>query len=524
VKNLFEMLKSACERNASKVFFVRENITYSEFLRKVMARAVAIRKIGLNHGDVVALASQNSANYIITYFALVSQGIQVLMLDASHTKNEHLSLIERTGARIMVGQKRYQIPEVAFIDIETIDENDTDGFVAADLGTEYPASISFTSGSTGAPKIVVWRHGSLLDLYEGLKSYRDVFGMNSMTCGVLPFSHIYGVITHIMEPLANDGSILIQVASTSMRGIMEDFVNFKPNVAAGVPRVWELYYKAIEAEYRKNKKWRKLKFLIWARPVLSAFGLDFIVRRALRPAIAFFGGNMRALMTGGAALKPAVMKFFDNLGWYVGNGYGSTESGGTVVFDWNLECKMIHTGAFPGCQVKIAEPDETGAGEIWLRGHMIFTEYVGNPEATAESFTDDGWFKTGDIGYFAKNGRLMVKGRKKLTIVLDSGQNIYPDELQDLYAQNPEILSAAVVEHNVKGRDVAYAVFQVIKGATIEEIDALVRKSNTQIASYKRIRHFAITEEELPMTPTRKIKHHEVKKLLGDGYYTNRCE
>ncbi len=180
---------------------------------------------------------------------------------------------------------------------------------------------------------------------------------------------------------------------------------------------------------------------------------------------------------------------------------------------------MHYAGPLPGNELKIHNPDKHGVGEIWLRGNMVMPGYVGNDEANAAAF-EDGWFKTGDLGLLDRRGRLVVKGRQKQVIVLDSGKNVYPDELADLYLQNDEILAAAVFEYTIGGKIVPYAVFQVKPGVTMARVALLVKASNMKIAPYKWVKHFAITEDELPQTSARKIKLFAVKEMLDAGAFT----
>ncbi|MCL1902464.1 MAG: AMP-binding protein, partial [Alphaproteobacteria bacterium] len=168
-------------------------------------------------------------------------------------------------------------------------------------------------------------------------------------------------------------------------------------------------------------------------------------------------------------------------------------------------------------------PDKNGVGEVWVRGSLVMDGYVGNDAANADVF-EDGWFKTGDLGMWGPKRTLVIKGRKKQVIVLESGKNVYPDELEDLYLQNNEILAAAVLEREVKGKVVPYGVFQVAPGTSITKINLLIKASNLMIAPYKWVNHFAITEDELPQTSAKKIKHFEIAAALDRGEYPNRSE
>ena len=180
---------------------------------------------------------------------------------------------------------------------------------------------------------------------------------------------------------------------------------------------------------------------------------------------------------------------------------------------------MYYAGPLLGNEIQIHNPDKHGIGEIWVRGNMVMPGYLENDAANADAF-ENGWFKTGDIGCLDKYGRLTVKGRQKQVIVLDSGKNVYPDELEDLYMQNDEILNAAVFEYVIKDKTVPFAVFQVKPGTTVDRVAFLLKKSNMQIAQYKWVKHFAITEDELPSTSAKKVKHFAVRDMLDHGAFT----
>jgi long-chain acyl-CoA synthetase len=184
---------------------------------------------------------------------------------------------------------------------------------------------------------------------------------------------------------------------------------------------------------------------------------------------------------------------------------------------------MHYAGPLPGNEIKVHNRDKDGIGEIFVRGSFVMPGYVDNDEANAAAF-QDGWFRTGDLGTFDNKNRLIIKGRKKQIIVLENGKNVYPDELEDLYMQNDDILAAAVFEYTVKDKVVPYAVFQVKPGTSLTKVSLLLRASNLTIAPYKWVKQFAITEDELPQTSAKKIKHFEVRAMLENGEFPIREE
>ena len=339
--------------------------------------------------------------------------------------------------------------------------------------------------------------------------------------GFLPLYHIYGVVINIICPIILRGQLLLQPV-LNPREFLKDFKEYRPEVIPAVPRIWEGFYKKIVDSAREKHMYTIMRIVMSSRHVLRAIGLGFIVDKVTKPIHEIFGGNTKVLVSAGATLKPSIRKFFESLDFVVGDCYGLTETTGPANFNFAFrrpDGSMYYAGPLPGNEIQIHNPDKDGVGEIWMRGNMVMPGYLDNDEANAAAF-EDGWFKTGDLGKLDKYGRLIVKGRKKQVIVLDSGKNVYPDELEDLYLQNDEILAAAVFEYVIAGKVVPFAVFQVKPGVTVTRVAMLLKASNLKIAPYKWVKHFAITEEELPQTSAKKIKHFAVKEMLDNGAFT----
>lgn len=524
MKNIYDMLNQVCRANKERIFFVRQNETYADLLRKVKQRAVVLaRRFGIKKGDTVAILSGNTPEFIKSYFAITSQGARVLMLDTGLSPQEHLNMMQRTQCKLALAQKHYFIdggPEM--FDIETPDDDaDESQFVPADVTRDDIAMMSFTSGSTGHPKVVGLTHNNILSLGQGALFYRPVIHPGFTFYGFLPLYHIYGVVINIIAPLVLSGKLLLQPV-LNPREFLADFKKFKPEVIPAVPRIWETFYKKIVDAAREKHAYTILRTVVAMRGLLRHVGLGGLVRRVTAPIHDIFGGNTRVLVSAGATLKPTIRRFFERLGFSVGDCYGLTEVTGPAYFNFAFrkpDGTMHYAGALPGNEIKIHNPDKHGIGEIWVRGNLVMDGYIDNDAANAEAF-EDGWYKTGDLGRLDKRGRLEVKGRQKQVIVLESGKNVYPDELADLYMQNDEILAAAVFEYIVDGKVVPYAVFQVKPGVSVSRVALLVRASNVMIAPYKWVRHFAITESELPQTSARKIKNFAVKEMLDAGAFT----
>jgi long-chain acyl-CoA synthetase len=484
------------------------------------------RRFGIKKGDTVALLSGNTPEFIKSYFAITSQGAKVLMLDTGLSPSEHLNMMKKTNCKLALAQRSHFVeggPEM--FDIETIDDEDESQFAAADAGADDLAMLSFTSGSTGNPKIVGLTHCNVVSLGDGAMFYEPVIKPGYIFYGFLPLYHIYGVVINIIAPLVLRGSLLLQTELKPSE-FLKDFQEYHPQVIPAVPRIWEGFYKKIVEGVKKKRAYLVMKIAIGLRGFWRAVGMGWLVKKVTRPIHDLFGGNAKVLVSAGATLKPRIRRFFERLGFAVGDCYGLTETTGPANFNFSFRMpdgRTHYAGPLPGNEIKIHDPDKSGVGEIWVRGNMVMPGYVGNAAANAEAF-GDGWFRTGDLGRLDSKKRLIIKGRKKQVIVLDNGKNVYPDELEDLYLANDEILAAAVLERVVKEKTVAYAVFQVKPGTSLAKIGLLVKASNLTIAPYKWVRHFAITEDELPQTSAKKIKHFEIKAMLDRGEFPNREE
>lgn len=523
MKNVYEMLRDVCSQNKDRIFFVRQNETYADLLKKVKQRAVVLaQRFGIKKGDTVAILSGNTPEFIKSYFAILSQGAHALMLDTGLSQAEHLNMMARTNCKLALAQKSHFVDGgPTMFDIETIDDTDENDFVAADVDRNDIAMMSFTSGSTGNPKVVGLTHDNLLSLAQGALFYESVILPGYTFYGFLPLYHIYGVVINIIAPIILRGQLLLQPV-LNPREFLKDFKEYRPEVIPAVPRIWEGFYKKIVDSAREKHMYTIMRIVMSSRHVLRAIGLGFIVDKVTKPIHEIFGGNTKVLVSAGATLKPSIRKFFESLDFVVGDCYGLTETTGPANFNFAFrrpDGSMYYAGPLPGNEIQIHNPDKDGVGEIWMRGNMVMPGYLDNDEANAAAF-ENGWFKTGDLGKLDKYGRLIVKGRKKQVIVLDSGKNVYPDELEDLYLQNDEILAAAVFEYVIAGKVVPFAVFQVKPGVTVTRVAMLLKASNLKIAPYKWVKHFAITEEELPQTSAKKIKHFAVKEMLDNGAFT----
>ena len=519
---MIDLLEKNIQRNPDTVFLVRENITYAELPKYIKARAATLIAAGVKHGDTVGLLSHNIPEFVYTLFAIWYVGARVLLLDTNLTSVEYDNMTEITECKFVVAEKSffYKTKNFKFLDIQDKDKDDGASLKPYKLKDNDIATLSFTSGSTGTPKVVPLTHFNLVSCSDNLEYLNQWLKPGEMFYGFLPLYHVFGFAVGFLAPLHFGMGILLQ-STINPKVIMADFAQYKPQVIPAVPKLWEIFRKKIIDGIRDKKKWWLVSFIMNHQKGLRMIGLGKLVDKVLNQIRAIFGGRARLLVAGGAATKPEVEKFYTQLGMAFVQGYGMTETVGPVCCSRPLKKRVAYAFGAPmgdNC-IEIRNKDENGIGMLWIKGNQIFGGYLNNDAANQEGFDKNGFFCTGDLVSMDKNGELHFAGRKKQVIVLDSGKNVYPDELEALYLDIPGVKNVAVFEHEVGGKTVAYGVFSVEEGVTLEQIGAEIAQRNKKVASYKWVTHFAITTDDLPVTSTQKIKHHVVRKYLMDGKY-----
>lgn len=526
--NMIDLLEDTVEKYPSNIFLVRENISFREFQKLAKYRAFSLMKEGIKQGDVVGVLSHNIPELVITIFAIWYLGGICLLMDTNLTVYEYNNMVERVGAKLVAAEKNliYKTDKFKFFDIETKDEQKDDYLEKAIMTASDTALLSFTSGTTGVSKIVPLSHFNLIECSKSLEDMRHWFECGDIIYGVLPIYHVYGFSISILATLHYGAGVLLQ-PTINPKNIMSDFSTYKPHVIPCVPRVWEMFYKKIKDNLKAQNKWWLVNLLLKHKNILESMGLKRLIYKIQHLVITeVFGGRTKMLISGGAATKPEIETFYKRLGLAFIQGYGLTETVGPICISKPLKKRFPYAFGAPitNNECDIRNKNDEGIGELWLRGHQVFSGYLNNEQANLESFDDKGFFNTGDLVSMDSNGELHFAGRKKQIIVLDSGKNVYPDELEALFLEMPGIKNVAVFEHTVKDKTVAYGVFSVEENIDFDTVCKYVAQANKKVASYKWVTHFAVTYDDLPMTSTQKVKHHLVKKNLIEGKYTLRKE
>jgi long-chain acyl-CoA synthetase len=520
--NMYKFLENTASQYPDSLFLVREKVTYAKFLELVRARAASLDKAGVKSGDVVGILSHNLPEFPITLFAIWYLGGRVLMLDTNLTPFEYDNMTAATDCHFVCAEESffYKTKNFTFYDITKKDGKPNPDLEPAAVESVDIATLSFTSGSTGTPKIVPLTHFNLIECAHSLKDMREYINQGYYMYGFLPMYHIFGFAVEILAAVEYGCGVILQ-PSINPKLLMADFVEFRPQIIPAVPRLFEVIRNRIIDQLKARHLWWFARIVLRYGKTLEKIGLGFLVRKVQDPVRNIFGGRVSLLVAGGAATKPEVETFYERLGMPFIQGYGMTETVGPICISKRTKKRLPFAFGAPTTnnEVDIRNKDADGIGVLWVRGHQVFDGYLNNPEVNAQVFDEHGFFNTGDLVSMDKNGELHFAGRKKQVIVLDSGKNVYPDELEALFMKIPGVKNVAVFEHRLESKTVAYAVFSVEEKMTMEKLAAAVANANKKLASYKWVTHFAMTTDDLPVTSTQKVKHHVVRQNLIDGKY-----
>ena len=517
--NLVEFLRGVAERWGPrdallfKPAFRYQRWSYSRLWEESGRVAAMLQQRGLRKGDQAVLWGPNCPQWVLAFFGCIRAGVVLVPLDVRSAPDYVERVLSRTEAAVAFtsrftpkGNVDLGIPEITFEELDGLIEGMPQP-EEVEIAPDDLAEIMFTSGTTGDPKGVMLTHRNLLANIEGVCRY-IVCPPDSRLLSILPLSHMYEQMGGLFIALRTGASVTYPtsrqptVLSRTMR-------ERKITILLLVPQGLELLMNGIEREVR-----RQGKEALWEKLLKVAEKTPFGLRRKLFGRVhRQFGGKLDFIVSGGAALDYDLGRKWELLGVKIIQGYGTTEAAPVISNHTIQERRFDSTGRpLPNVEVKIS-----GDGEIMVRGDNITPGYWRAPEETAAVF-DREWYLTGDLGFFDEEGFLHVKGRKKDMIVLPSGQNVFPDDIQAILTRHPQVKDAAVV-----GLEQGSAV-EVHAALLLEEPEdadgaaqEAVAWANGQLAEQQRIRGFtAWPEEDFPRTHTLKVKKQVViDTILG---------
>ena len=515
---------------------------YRDVARRIEKMHIIFEECGLEKGDKVALCSRNQANWAVAFLSALTYGaVPVPLLHEFKSSNIH-HLVNHSEAKILFvddviweGLSETEMPDLhAIIQVNTFkllyarDEkivsarehlNELFGkrypnvFTADDLhyyqdSADELAIINYTSGTSGFSKGVMIPYRAIRSNIEfaakvlpGLDNTKNVVSM-------LPSAHMYGLMFELLYELSVGAHVHFLSRVPSPKIIMQALAEVKPYVIIAVPLVIEKIYKTKVKPILEKEGIKVLMKL----PILNQVLLNKIREELVKA----FGGEFYEVIIGGAAFNKEVEAFFKKINFPFTVGYGMTECAPIITYDdWNVE-KLYSCGkAAPNMEVRIASANPAEIpGEIQVKGSNVFLGYFKNEDATAEVLTEDGWFRTGDMGVLDADGSLFIKGRTKCMILGPSGQNIYPEEVETVINCQPYVVDSLVVEDDGGLTALIYPNFQqgardgMNQDAFVKYIEGTLGDINKELPNYAKLKKIEVMSEDFERTPKKSIKRY----------------
>lgn len=469
----------------------------------------------------IALLGENSYEWILSYFAIANSKNIVVPIDKELEIIAVEKILEKTKAELLIYSNDYSdyaeaisksFPQINLVNMKDI-LTDIVSHEISDLEIKKyndikilpddEIAILFTSGTTGEPKGVVLMHKNVTrNITSGMKFVE----MKNKAVLSLPLHHTYafscGVLCVMFAGCEN-------FINKSLKNFSKDLEEQKPTFILTVPLVVETFYKRINKTLEEKNKTGLVKVMMKISNFLRVFGID-VRRKLFKSILDALGGNLSMIICGGAALDAKYQKFFDAIGINVLMGYGITECAPLIAVNCTKYYRFGSAGLPLTCaEVKIDKKDGEDVGEIMAKGDMVMKGYFENEDAT-NAVMEEGYFRTGDIGYQDKDGFIFITGRKKNVIILSNGKNVYPEEIEFKLLNSDAICEVVVRENDGNIEAEIFPDFEVIEKENIknpeEYFQNVIDKYNKSEPLYKNISHIKIRDTEFPKTTTKKIK------------------
>lgn len=524
-----------------------EAISYRTLAQRVRETAAGLGALGVEPGDRVAILSENMPNWSIAYLAVTTMGAVAVPILPDFSEIEVRNILEHSEASVVFASQRLR-PKLALDDRDgkrdpaatrtVITLDDFAGLPPAELTSEDAAdaavpaeddlaAIIYTSGTTGSSKGVMLTHKNIVSNVEAARPIAEMSPGEKMV-SLLPLSHTYECTIGLLVPLSGGASVWYLDKPPSPTVLMPALEKIRPHLMLTVPLFIEKIYR--------NRVLATLQKKAVLRAAMRVAPLRRLLHRAAgKKVTAIFGGRLHFFGIGGAAVAPDVERFMRDARFPYAIGYGLTETAPLLAGSGPKNTLFRSTGpALEGVELRVADPDpKTGEGEIQARGPNVMRGYYRDPERTAETFTADGWFRTGDLGAIDARGNVFIRGRLKNMILGPSGENIYPEELEAVINAEPLVQDSLVLQKG--GQLVALVNLNVdafkeylgdVKSNVNDELDRLrieaeaflaelQQRVNAQLSAFARISRFIPQLEPFEKTPTMKIKRYLYESRLS---------
>ena len=548
-KHLVELMESRGDKTAFKYPVGREyaTLSYGDFAHEIKAIAAGLSAAGLA-GKRVAVIGETSHQWVASYLAVVTSGGVIIPMDKELAIEEIEGFLAGVDAEAIVYSASFNQKLAAamehhpslhtFIPMAPAEGDEENSKILPlakliEMGeavTEYtlpdrdnkePAVMLFTSGTTGTSKCVMLCENNIVSTVNAACESVNFFP-DDVTLSVLPLHHTYELAI-MMASLCYGIQIGI---NDSLKNIMRNLAEIKPTGLVLVPLFVNTFYKRIWDGAKKKGKDKLLRRMIPVSNSLRKVGID-ARKKFFGSVIGPFGGRLRKIICGGAPLNPEMVRNFDAFGVQICEGYGITECSPLISVSPYYKQKRGSVGpACPSCEARIGDGyiNDKGfaEGEIQVKGENVMLGYYNNEAANADAFTEDGWYRTGDMGYMDSDGYIYITGRLKSVIVLENGKNVFPEEIEEYLEDIEEIAESVVVGRKAEDGETINLTAVVYpnkdlfpEDATKEQIHAAIWEKiaalNKKIASFKKIKALELRDEEFEKTTSRKIKRHLIK-------------
>jgi len=550
-RSLGEALRAALKRWPNEVCLIeadreRENarFTYRQFQEAALPLASALQDAGFQSGTRAAIIMTNQSKWLISAYAIFFCGGVLVPLDYKLTAAEQLQLLAHSKAEFLVVEYhlwRAIMQTERFEDLATRVVLVTEAPGGADLGgarrweefiaarepvftprnRQDPACIVYSSGTGGRPKGCLLTHENYLEQCMALTALYP-FSPGVRYLSILPTNHAIDFMIGFIGPFTC-GAAVVHLRTLRPEYIREAFTRYKITYMTVVPMILKNLERGLRQRFADLPRVRRgvLNALIATNRALTRRRPNLRLSRALlRQVHGAFGGELRALFVGGAFTEPSTLQFFYDLGIPVGNGYGCTEAGTVITVNDFKPFRADTVGKpLPGMEVKILSPDAEGIGEVAARGKTIMSEYIDDPEITAQAIVD-GWLMTGDLGRIDAAGHLQLFGRKKNMIVTEEGKNIYPEDIETAF-EGLAVKEFCVFAANylwpartLSGEQLVIVLHPEAGQAISEDLVRNLAGRNRRLLNYKRISGYLGWERDFPLTASLKIKRGELAEQI----------
>ena len=553
-QSIGEALKDALNQFAAETCLIeadrereKERLTYRDFQQRGNAVARALQDAGFRPDDRAAIIMTNQSKWLISAYAFFFSGGVLVPLDYKLTPDEQWQLLAHSGASVLVteypvwrqlasaaGRSNATSLKLVYV---------TEAPAGADLGvshhwedtqakTQDPvfaprkrsdlATIVYSSGTGGRPKGCMMKHDNYLEQCVALTSLYP-FAPGYRYLSILPTNHAIDFMVGFFGPFIC-GATVVHLRTLRPEFVREAFTKYKITYVSLVPVVLKNLQKGLQARFDALTPGKRRVFdaLVGANKALTKshprLGLSRLLLKQVHSA---FGGELRAIIVGGAFTEPQILQFFYDLGIPVANGYGLTEAGTAITVNDLHPFRADTVGKpLPGMSVRIVEADKDGIGEVQVQSRTVMAGYLNEPELTAETIVD-GWLRTGDLGRFDRSGHLQLFGRKKNMIVTEEGKNIYPEDIEAVFEPLPVkefcVFAANYIwpQRSMVGEQLVLVIRLENGQSYNDELKKAISFLNGRLLNYKRVHGIVVFEEDFPRTASLKIKRNVLAESLS---------